>query len=110
LPYLTESQPIEDCSVPRNDAVGETALAGTTVTTLLCMLLCVKLCIAGHVIITNKDNMKKIIITTAIFISLLSVKAANAQVSLNINIGSQPEWGPVGYDHADYYYMPDIDT
>jgi hypothetical protein len=54
--------------------------------------------------------MKKIIITTAIFISLLSVKAANAQVSLNINIGSQPEWGPVGYDHADYYYMPDIDT
>jgi hypothetical protein len=54
--------------------------------------------------------MKKIIITTAIFISLLSVKAANAQVSLNINIGSQPEWGPVGYDHTDYYYMPDIDT
>jgi hypothetical protein len=54
--------------------------------------------------------MKKIILTTAIFFSLLTVKQANAQVSLNINIGSQPEWGPTGYDHADYYYMPDIDT
>jgi hypothetical protein len=54
--------------------------------------------------------MKKLILTAAIFFSLLSVKQANAQISLNINIGSQPEWGPVGYDHADYYYMPDIDT
>jgi len=54
--------------------------------------------------------MKKIILTAAIFFSLLTVKQANAQISLSINIGSQPEWGPVGYDHADYYYMPDIDT
>ena len=54
--------------------------------------------------------MKKIILTAAIFVSLLTVKQANAQISLNINIGSQPEWGPVGYDRADYYYMPDIDA
>lgn len=55
--------------------------------------------------------MKKLILTAAIFIGLLSsVKQADAQISLSINIGSQPEWGPVGYDHADYYYMPDIDT
>ncbi|SRR5258708_6998709 len=32
------------------------------------------------------------------------------QVSVNVNIGSQPQWGPVGYDHVDYYYMPDIDV
>ena len=37
-------------------------------------------------------------------------KTAEAQISLNVNIGSQPAWGPVGYDRADYYYMPDIDT
>lgn len=54
--------------------------------------------------------MKKIILTTAIFLSALSFQAAKAQISFNINIGSQPEWGPVGYDHADYYYMPDIDA
>jgi len=54
--------------------------------------------------------MKKIIITAAIFFSCIAYKSAEAQISLSINIGSQPEWGPVGYDHADYYYMPDIDT
>lgn len=54
--------------------------------------------------------MKKIILTAVLFISCLSVKIANAQISLNINIGSQPAWGPTGYDRADYYYMPDIDS
>jgi hypothetical protein len=29
---------------------------------------------------------------------------------VNVNIGSQPVWGPVGYDHVDYYYLPDIET
>ena len=56
--------------------------------------------------------MKKIILAAAVMAScvLLNAKSADAQVhvSLGINIGSQPEWGPVGYDHADYYYMPDI--
>lgn len=54
--------------------------------------------------------MKKIILTAAIFMSCLTAKIASAQISLSINIGSQPEWGPTGYDHADYYYMPDIDS
>src|SRR5215467_13479001 len=57
--------------------------------------------------------MKKTILFTAIFLgALISTKIANAQVKVgvNINIGSQPEWGPVGYDYVDYYYMPDIDA
>lgn len=54
--------------------------------------------------------MKKLIITTAIALSFLTIQNASAQISLNINIGSQPAWGPVGYDHVDYYYMPDIDA
>jgi hypothetical protein len=56
--------------------------------------------------------MKKIIFAAALFISSLSFHPANAQihVSLGVNIGSQPDWGPVGYDHVDYYYMPDIDA
>ncbi len=56
--------------------------------------------------------MKKIILSAAILLGCLAVKTADAQVSvsLGLNIGSQPAWGPVGYDHASYYYMPDIDT
>lgn len=56
--------------------------------------------------------MKKTILTAATLMSCLffCITSANAQlhISLGVNIGSQPEWGPVGYDHADYYYMPDI--
>jgi hypothetical protein len=29
--------------------------------------------------------------------------------SIGVNITDQPVWGPSGYDHADYYYIPDID-
>ena len=35
---------------------------------------------------------------------------AEAQVSISVNIGSQPLWGPVGYDYANYYYLPEIET
>jgi len=54
--------------------------------------------------------MKKTIFTAVLLISCLSFKLADAQVhvSFGINISNQPDWGPVGYDHADYYYMPDI--
>lgn len=54
--------------------------------------------------------MRKVIFTAAFLISCLSFKLADAQIhlSVGVNISAQPEWGPVGYDHADYYYMPDI--
>jgi hypothetical protein len=57
--------------------------------------------------------MKKIILSAAIlFSSCLLFKSADAQLRINLglNIGSQPDWGPVGYDHADYYYIPDVDA
>jgi len=56
--------------------------------------------------------MKKLIFGAALILSAFTFKIADAQVkfSLNVNIGSQPDWGPVGYDHVEYYYMPDIDT
>ncbi|MCC8409683.1 hypothetical protein LJ707_12150 [Mucilaginibacter sp. UR6-1] len=54
--------------------------------------------------------MKKLIITTAILLSFLTIQKASAQLSVNINIGSQPAWGPTGYDYVNYYYLPDIDT
>ena len=53
----------------------------------------------------------------------LSAGSVQSQVSVNVNIGtpqpvvvasprviiaSPPEWGPVGYDNMEYYYLPDI--
>ncbi|MVN90420.1 hypothetical protein [Mucilaginibacter aquatilis] len=55
--------------------------------------------------------MKKMILAVAILVSGIAINnKAEAQISVNLNIGSQPDWGPVGYDYVDYYYMPDIDA
>jgi hypothetical protein len=43
------------------------------------------------------------ILTTA------SAFSSKAQVSVSVNIGAQPMWGPAGYESADYYYLPDIE-
>ncbi|XZF16511.1 hypothetical protein ACTHGU_10245 [Chitinophagaceae bacterium MMS25-I14] len=39
--------------------------------------------------------------------SMFVTNAVKAQVNVSVNIGSQPLWGPTGYDRADYYYIPD---
>lgn len=55
--------------------------------------------------------MKKIMLSMLFAVaSLAIVNTSKAQVSVNINIGVQPEWGPAGYDYAEYYYLPDIET
>lgn len=65
--------------------------------------------------------------TRFLIIGLLFFVASStqAQVSVNVNIGtpppvvvvqappkvvvvSPPEWGPAGYDNTEYYYLPDI--
>jgi len=50
--------------------------------------------------------MKKLGIALMLLMSVF----AHAQVSVNVNIGTPPNWGPVGYDDSRYYYLPDIDT
>jgi hypothetical protein len=54
--------------------------------------------------------MKKLIIACLAGIMVFSAAPAIAQISVNVNIGAQPEWGPAGYNHVDYYYLPDIET
>lgn len=56
--------------------------------------------------------MKKITYLLAILFSCCLGKVASAQIRVNLglNINSQPAWGPVGYDHAEYYYMPEINS
>ena len=49
--------------------------------------------------------MKKLFFTVAV---LLGTLLSQAQVTINLT--AQPLWGPTGYNHVDYYYLPDIDT
>ena len=35
---------------------------------------------------------------------------SQAQVSVNVNIGTPPAWGPAGYTDVRYYYLPDNNT
>ncbi len=55
--------------------------------------------------------MKKVLLATALIIGSMGYTSADAQVRVNIhaNIGNQPGWGPVGYDYAQFYYLPDLD-
>jgi hypothetical protein len=54
--------------------------------------------------------MKKLTLMFTIAIVAATLQTANAQVSLNINIGAQPNWGPRGYDYVEYYYMPEVNS
>src|SRR4030095_10078764 len=54
--------------------------------------------------------MKKFFLVLLVAVGSIISKPATAQVSVNVNIGSQPTWGPVGYDYVEYYYMPDIEA
>lgn len=39
-----------------------------------------------------------------LFVSILM----QSQVSINVTIGTPPQWGPVGYSNIQYYYLPDV--
>jgi hypothetical protein len=44
----------------------------------------------------------------AVGILLFFASTAHSQVSVSINLGSPPPWGPVGYTDVRYYYLPDV--
>jgi hypothetical protein len=47
-----------------------------------------------------------------LIVAVLFSSTAYSQISVNIgfNVDRQPIWGPTGYDHVEYYYMPDIEV
>lgn len=53
--------------------------------------------------------MKKVFIALLVAIGFISFQSS-AQIKVDLNIGSQPLWGPTGYNHVDYYYLPDIES
>ena len=54
--------------------------------------------------------MKTLKLIIAGIILLASANAMQAQVSVNVNIGTPPAWGPAGYSAVDYYYLPDVEA
>lgn len=45
-----------------------------------------------------------------IVFGLLFIASSQAQVSVNVNLGSPPVWAPVDRVETQYYYLPEIDT
>jgi hypothetical protein len=56
--------------------------------------------------------MKKATLVLLMFSAALYSPELKAQVKVNVslNVGAQPDWGPDGYYHVEYYYLPDIDA
>ncbi|MBG6111557.1 hypothetical protein H4V97_000668 [Flavobacterium sp. CG_23.5] len=46
----------------------------------------------------------------ALGIILFVSSTIQAQVSVNVNLGTPPAWGPSGYSNVDYYYLPDVEA
>lgn len=51
-------------------------------------------------------TLKLVVIGIAFFLTSTLI----AQVSVNVNVGSPPLWGPVGFSGARYYYLPDVES
>lgn len=49
---------------------------------------------------------KLIIVALLLFFSV----SGQAQISVNVNLGSPPQWGPAGYTDVQYYYLPDVEA
>lgn len=43
-------------------------------------------------------------------ITLFITSFAEAQINVNVNIGTPPAWGPAGYNDVNYYYLPDVEA
>lgn len=43
-------------------------------------------------------------------IGLIFASEAQAQLSVNLNVGTPPLWGPSGYSNVRYYYLPDVEA
>jgi len=54
--------------------------------------------------------MKKYIFFFMLLLSMVLFNSCmSSQVDVKANIERQPAWGPIGYDYAAYYYLPEID-
>lgn len=50
----------------------------------------------------------KFILLSMLFCSIYTT--SKAQISINVHLGTAPDWGPRGYEEARYYYLPDVQS
>lgn len=43
-------------------------------------------------------------------ILLFFAVSVQAQISVQVNLGTPPQWGPSGYTNVQYYYLPDAES
>lgn len=64
-----------------------------------------------HFIAKQLVRMKKLLLAFILVTGFMLQKSqAQIRIGLSVNINSQPDWGPSGYDYAQFYYFPDIDV
>lgn len=51
-------------------------------------------------------TIKIFLVGVVLFLGLI----VRAQVSVSVQIGTPPAWGPAGYDRERYYYLPDVES
>lgn len=51
-----------------------------------------------------------LVLTSITVTSLNCMLPGTMSGRVGINISDQPIWGPEGYDYAEYYYIPEIDS
>ena len=56
-----------------------------------------------------KENKMKTLKIIVVGMILMLAGSVQGQVSVRLNIGTPPQWGPADYDDARYYYLPDIE-
>lgn len=52
--------------------------------------------------------MKNVFYSLVLLAGMAFIQPAKAQIHVQVNIG-QPQWGPVGYAQAMFYYLPELD-
>ena len=57
----------------------------------------------------NKEVMKNAILGLSFMIGMMISSVGFSQVNVQVNLNSQPNWGPSGYKYVEYYYLPDLD-
>jgi hypothetical protein len=61
----------------------------------------------NHIEYRGKNIMRRLLVL-AVAVLLSSTVDAQLRINLSFNVDRQPIWGPTGYDHVEYYYLPDI--
>jgi len=47
---------------------------------------------------------------TVVGLLLFFAVSVQAQISVHVNLGTPPQWGPEGYSDVRYYYLPDVEA